>query len=192
VAHSGLASVLITATDPSILSSPTYKESDFIFHTQPNSILWKKMLKKHFPEMNEPALVHHSGALGILSPFSVHFRRQSNTGCAIRHWGYECRNTHLEKSPMMSRFINKPVYDTTGSLVNAKGQPETVDNGDNESPLPLPSPPLSKGEDITKQESSTLNQGGTDDDDELKKEFMVHLYRTGEMYDMKVMVCPLY
>jgi hypothetical protein len=150
------------------------------------------MLKKHFSEMNEPALVHHSDALGILSPSSVHFRRQSNTGCAIRHWEYECRNTHLGKSPMISQFINNPVYDTTGSLVNAKGQPETVDDGDNESPLPLPSPPLSKSEGITRQESSMLNQGDVDDDDELKKEFMVHLYRTEGMYDMGAMVCPLY
>lgn len=93
---------------------------------------------------------------------------------------------------MISQFINNPVYDTTGSLVNAKGQPETVDDGDNESPLPLPSPPLSKSEGITRQESSMLNQGDVDDDDELKKEFMVHLYRTEGMYDMRAMVCPLY
>jgi hypothetical protein len=187
VAQSGLASVLVTTTDPSILSSPTYNECDFLFHTRSNSSLWKKVLKEHFPQMNELASAYRPGAITMLSPLSTHFTRQVNGECTIHYWEHECSSVLIEKVTTAHPVSENLVYesDTHNPMVDTEAHSGTAEDDRNAALL---SPPLSNDQATIEEEWSMLGHGVTGNEVELTEVFMTNIYRTEGVYNMRIMV----
>ncbi|PVF97440.1 hypothetical protein CPB86DRAFT_734937 [Serendipita vermifera] len=187
IAQSRLANILLTTTDFSILSSPTYQESDFIFHTQSNSPIWKDALMKHFPQAEGPSLMHRKGALGVFSPSSVHVRRQEKAGYTFRHWDHDYRSIYIEHNLSVPLATEKPIYRNDGSKLGPSVEVHS-DIAVNDVISPFPSPSLPGDGGTFKREDPMLRRRDTSGNDELMKIYMEHMHCIEGTQSIKIML----
>ncbi|PVF97442.1 hypothetical protein CPB86DRAFT_452557 [Serendipita vermifera] len=164
ISDSGLASVLISTNDPSILSSPICQVSDFIFHTPSNSPLWRKALMKHFLELKVDALVRCPGSYIVFSPFSLHIGRGDGTEPIYEQWNNCCCRVSIEHG-------NAPTnMGTRGDIeVDANAQSEDHEGHGIGTLSSLPSPPLSNKEGLHRTSTTIHEETQFYNDDDFEK-----------------------